>query len=268
MTAQMPKAIAEAVSAIMGEVDYVQKKGENKFHNYKFAAVGDILAKLQPSMAKAGLCIVQNELGHRLSEDSGIMTAEYEFLLSHKSGVTWEERPRHTGMATAKNTKGGFDDKALNKCHTAARKYFLLALFQIPTGELPDADAQEDTESPPPPPKQQAARSSGNGQTRNVAAVPAEWTERAATWKKRFEECTTEAELKAAIEEFYQPASVDDIDEKTGEVRDKVSPLQWFKIRKYAATSLLNYQAMAGKRIAEARVLTKPEPELDDSQPF
>jgi hypothetical protein len=31
----------------------------------------------------------------------------------------------------------------LNKCHTAARKYFLLALFQIPTGEEDDADQGE-----------------------------------------------------------------------------------------------------------------------------
>jgi hypothetical protein len=32
----------------------------------------------------------------------------------------------------------------LNKCHTAARKYFLLALFQIPTGDEEDADRGED----------------------------------------------------------------------------------------------------------------------------
>ena len=36
----------------------------------------------------------------------------------------------------------------MNKCHTAARKYLLLALFQIPTGEEDDAD-QGDRRSAP-----------------------------------------------------------------------------------------------------------------------
>lgn len=160
MTAKMPKPIAEAIVSIMEKVDYVQKKGENKFHNYKFAAVGDILAKLQPAMAETGLSVVQHEVSHALIADAALMTATYEFILSHKNGDTWEERPRHTGMAGARNTKGGFDDKALNKCHTAARKYFLLSLFQIPTGDVADPDADDDREDtggktppPPPPPK-------------------------------------------------------------------------------------------------------------------
>lgn len=140
----MPKPIAEAVTKVMRTVDYVQKKGENKFHGYKFAAVGDILAKLQPAMADAGLSVVQTEVSHALACDGAVMEATYEFILAHSSGETWEDRPRHTGMAAAKNTKGGYDDKVLNKCHTAARKYFLLSLFQIPTGEEADADAQED----------------------------------------------------------------------------------------------------------------------------
>jgi hypothetical protein len=133
-----PPEISGAINAIMGEVDYVQKKGTNTFHNYKFAAVGDLLAKLQPAMAKAGLIVMQNEMEHTLS--GAVMEVKYEFTLIHKSGAVWPDRPVHTGMATATNSKGGFDDKCVNKCMTAARKYFLLALFQIPTGDLPDAD--------------------------------------------------------------------------------------------------------------------------------
>lgn len=142
-----PAEIAGAINAIMGEVDYVQKKGTNSFHNYKFAAVGDVLAKLQPAMHKAGLVIIQNETGHTLN--GAVMEVRYEFSLIHKSGAVWPDRPVHTGMATATNSKGGFDDKCVNKCMTAARKYFLLALFQIPTGDEADADADEGTATPP-----------------------------------------------------------------------------------------------------------------------
>jgi hypothetical protein len=154
-TEPMPEAIARAICQVMSQVDYVEKKGENTFHNYKFAAVGDLLEKIQPAMAAAGLSVVQTEVEHCFKGNGAVMLATYEFLLSHVSGVTWGERPRHTGMATAMNTKGGFDDKALNKCHTAARKYFLLSLFQIPTGTEPDPDEQEDA---PPPPQQTRGR--------------------------------------------------------------------------------------------------------------
>lgn len=159
-----PAEIAAAISAIMAEVDYVQKKGENKFHNYKFAAVGDILAKLQPAMAKSGLIIIQNELSHTL--EGGVMMAKYEYVILHKSGVVAPDRPVNTGVAAAVNSKGGFDDKCLNKCMTAASKYFLLNLFKIPTGEDADVDAEEDKSDTKPPTKPSpppAAATKSNG---------------------------------------------------------------------------------------------------------
>lgn len=156
MTTQtaMPKEVTAAIAKVMGAVGYVQKKGTNAFHNYKFAAIGDLLAKIQPAMVEAGLVITQSELRHELIAEGSVMTATYEFSLAHTSGAQWTDRPCHTGMAGARNSKGGFDDKALNKCHTAARKYFLLGLFQIPTGDVADPDEEED----------KPARSNGHGQ--------------------------------------------------------------------------------------------------------
>lgn len=138
-----PPKVAEAIVKVMGDVGYVQKKGVNQFHNYKFAAVGDVLAKIQPAMHEAGLLIAQDEIKHEVLADAA-MTATYQFVLSHASGETWQHFPRHTGMAALRTQKGSIDDKALNKCHTAARKYFLLALFQIPTGEAVDPDMDGD----------------------------------------------------------------------------------------------------------------------------
>jgi hypothetical protein len=144
--ADMPKPIAEAVGAIMLKVKNVEKHGENKFHNYKFARVEDLMFQVQPALAEAGLVITQDEVRHEIVSDA-LMLATYAFSLSHKSGVTWG--PVHqTGMASLKNSKGGYDDKALNKCHTAARKYFILGLFQVPAGDLPDADTEEDKPAP------------------------------------------------------------------------------------------------------------------------
>jgi hypothetical protein len=140
----MSAKVTEAINAVMGKVGYIQKKGTNSFHNYKFAAIGDVLAELQPAMQEAGLIVVQDEVSHELLESGAIMTARYAFSMLHKSGEAWPHVAHHTGMAAAKNKNGSPDDKALNKCHTAARKYFLMALFQIPTGDHADPDADGD----------------------------------------------------------------------------------------------------------------------------
>jgi ERF superfamily len=54
------------------------------------------------------------------------------------------EPMKRTDMSRCRDSRGGYDDKALNKCATAARKYFLMSLLQIPTGDDADADLGED----------------------------------------------------------------------------------------------------------------------------
>jgi hypothetical protein len=136
--------IVQAVSKIMADIGSVKKLGDNTFHQYKYATAADISHKLQPLLAREGLVIFQNEAERHFVNDGAALAITYDFTLAHIEGETWPEKPRQTGMAAARNSKGGFDDKAANKCHTAARKYFTLALFQIPTGDYDDADAQED----------------------------------------------------------------------------------------------------------------------------
>ena len=136
--------IVTAISKIMADVGSVKKDGENKFHNYKYATASDILHKLQPLLAREGLVIFQHEIASEMIADGLALAVTYEFVLAHREGEVWPEKPRYTGIAAARNAKGGFDDKSGNKCHTAARKYFMLALFQIPTGDYDDADEQED----------------------------------------------------------------------------------------------------------------------------
>lgn len=148
----MPKEMVEAIAAMMVKVGYIQKKGENKFHGYKYASIEDVLDKVQPALAECGLVITQDELCHNIIADGQLMEATYAFGLAHKSGATCPPI-RHTGLAALRNTKGGYDDKALNKCHTAARKYFILGLFQIPTGLAVDPDEDEDKPHHEPAPR-------------------------------------------------------------------------------------------------------------------
>src|SRR5258705_1664704 len=132
--------LVAAIAAVMNEVHVVAKRGENEFHRYRYATMGDILKEITPLLGRHGLVIFQSETGRAMFDDDNVIAVEYAFTVAHASGETWPHTIKQTGVSTCRNSKGGWDDKSLNKCHTAARKYFLLALFQIPTGEEDDAD--------------------------------------------------------------------------------------------------------------------------------
>ncbi len=153
MWVSMAPEIAEAVNKVMGSIKGLEKRGKNEFHRYKFATIGDLMIELQPALVDAGLFVLQSQ--QSLQEMAGAMVVVYNFGLAHKSGAVWMCPVTHTGMAAMYNSKGGVDDKAINKCHTAARKYFMLGLFQIPVLEEGDerlsdgdTDAQEDKPKP------------------------------------------------------------------------------------------------------------------------
>ena len=138
-----PADIAAAINKVMGDVTYVKKGATNSFQNYKYASDGAILAKVQPAMAEAGLMFFQDEVKREFIAESQLLAITYTFTLAHKSGSVWPVSYHRTGMSACRNSKGGFDDKASNKCQTAARKYFILGLFLIPTGEDEDPDSHD-----------------------------------------------------------------------------------------------------------------------------
>src|SRR5467141_3978610 len=140
--------LVAAIAAVMNEVHVVAKRGENEFHRYRYATMGDILKEITPLLGRHGIVIFQSETGRAMFDDDNVIAVEYSFQVAHASGETWPHAIKQTGVSTCRNSKGGWDDKSLNKCHTAARKYFLLALFQIPTGEEDDADQGDRRPSP------------------------------------------------------------------------------------------------------------------------
>src|SRR5260221_13617715 len=137
--------LVSAIAAVMAEVNIVAKRGVNEFHRYRYATMGDILQEITPLLGKHGLVIFQSETGRAMFDEDNVIAIEYAFTVAHASGEIWPHAIKQTGVSTCRNSKGGWDDKSLNKCHTAARKYFLLALCQIPTGNEEDAAQGEDS---------------------------------------------------------------------------------------------------------------------------
>jgi hypothetical protein len=111
--------LVSAIATVMSEVDTVAKLGANAFHGYKYARMEDILKTITPLLGKHGLAIFQSETGRAMFDEDNVIAVEYAFTVAHVSGETWQPL-RQTGVSTCRNSKGGWDDKALNKCHTAA----------------------------------------------------------------------------------------------------------------------------------------------------
>jgi ERF superfamily protein len=138
--------ITKAVASVMKKVGTIPKRGHNKFHNYNYALVDDVLDALTPLMGEAGLCIWQNQLEIKNIEGNRVVVL-YEFTVTHESGQVSIPLCQ-PGSATARDSKGNWDDKCLAKCHTQARKYFLLSLFQVPAGDFPDSDNDDANQRP------------------------------------------------------------------------------------------------------------------------
>jgi hypothetical protein len=128
--------LAGAIAGVMAQVGTIPKGGYNAYHKYHYARMEDLLQVLTPLMGQHGIAVFQNEIEIKTVESRIAIT--YEFMVTHTSNESIQGL-RQTGMCIARNSKGEYDDKAINKCHTI-RKYFLLSLFQVPSGDFEDAD--------------------------------------------------------------------------------------------------------------------------------
>src|SRR5262252_10867710 len=138
--------IAKAIASVMAHVGTIEKRGVNKFHNYPYARMEDVLQVITPLMGQAGLAVMQNEIEVQNIEGNRIRIV-YEFTLFHQGGQTLPP-VRQSGTSMARDSKGYFDDKSFAKGHTNARKYYLLSLFQVPAGDFPDPDEGDANQHP------------------------------------------------------------------------------------------------------------------------
>jgi hypothetical protein len=133
--------LTKAVASVMRHVGTIQKTGYNDFHKYRYPKMDDILVVVSPLMGENGLMILQDEISKEILEGNRLAVT-YEFVVCHESGET--TRPvRHTGMCAARDRKGNWDDKAVAKCFTNARKYHMMALFEVPTGDIEDNEPED-----------------------------------------------------------------------------------------------------------------------------
>jgi hypothetical protein len=146
------KIILGALHAVMEEVAYVQKSGENDFHDYTYATEADVLKRLRPAMLKHGLMLIPNVQQVSGPDPAGNTTVTVQYTLCHISGAIWPGILHAAGCGGDKH-KNGVGDKGLYKALTGANKYFLFKLFQIETGDGDPEDASGDRNRADPPDK-------------------------------------------------------------------------------------------------------------------
>lgn len=167
----VPKAyspkIAKALLAVTREIGAVEKSGWNDFHKYAYQKWEDVLGRLSEILPKHGLIIMQSEVARSLFENDQMMAITYDFTIVNEDGDVWPERPVWTAIARARDSKGTPDDKAANKAHTQAHKYFLLHTFKIRTKDSVEDDSDGDQPAkaaapkPPKPGSEEAAALDG-----------------------------------------------------------------------------------------------------------
>lgn len=130
--------ILRAMNAVMQEAGYVQKTGNNDFHGYRYATEADVLERLRPSMVKHGLILIPSVQQVSNIDTYGNTVVSVHYTLAHTSGAVWPHPIVAAGCGNDRS-KSGVGDKGLYKALTGANKYMLFKLFQIETGDDPEA---------------------------------------------------------------------------------------------------------------------------------
>lgn len=164
------QAIASKLVKIMGECDYVQKGGVNKFHNYKYASAADVLEKVNAACVKHNVASVVSseiidvaETQTKSGSKERLVTVRTNLLL-----IDGDSGESLTAVSLGTGQDPG--DKAVAKAQTMALKYAWMTTLNISTGDDPEADDSVDernhakpsttpqaTKPTPPPEPQKAA---------------------------------------------------------------------------------------------------------------
>lgn len=139
-----PKTLPQKLLGVMERVKYIQKKGFNSFHKYKYATEADVAETVREALIAEGLLIIPNVLGREARE---VKTSKGNIETVTSVRIEYTIVDVATGEKLAFTMEGdGQDpgDKGIFKATTGCTKYALMKLFHIPTGDDPEADAKTD----------------------------------------------------------------------------------------------------------------------------
>lgn len=147
-----PKSVAAKILAVMQDVEYIRKDGRNKAQKYNYLSEKELVTRVRESMIRHKLIVIPSgteydiQLLDRVPDYEG--KPKNPMALTTVA-VTYTIMCTETGQSIPSTQFGqGTDslDKGMYKALTGCNKYFLMKLFQIPTGDDPEAPTKEEQE--------------------------------------------------------------------------------------------------------------------------
>jgi hypothetical protein len=154
--APKPLSLYAKLAQVMAEIGYVEKRGHNSFHGYKYVTEADLVDAVRSKLAARNIVVIPSLTG---IDERAIKTAKGKDSTITTARIAFTFCDGDSGQTHTAEWAGAGDDpadKGLYKAMTGAAKYFLMKSFLIPTGDDPEADAGTDqraAESAPPPPE-------------------------------------------------------------------------------------------------------------------
>lgn len=131
----------EKISAISDEVQYIQKDGKIEFgsNKYKVVTESKVTSIIKPKLCKYRIVIVPVNIDERREGNITTLKTTYKIINA--------EDPAEWFAAESVGQGSDTQDKGANKASTASWKYLLLRLFNIPSGEDPDAVSSDELDA-------------------------------------------------------------------------------------------------------------------------
>lgn len=132
------------MASIAKDIGWIEKGGTNDAQKYKFVQESDVVAKLKPALAEAGVIVVPT---HRLISVVPFTTARgsQQFLTTIESTFSFTDGAEFINVQTI-GQGADTGDKGVYKAMTGAKKYALLQAFLLATGDDPEI-ARDDERS-------------------------------------------------------------------------------------------------------------------------
>ncbi|WP_134682533.1 ERF family protein [Brevibacillus migulae] len=132
------------IAEVMETVKYIQKRGHNKFHNYKYATEADVNEKIREEIAKRKVIMIPSVLDHK-TRDTKTKSGNTEYIVCTIMQFTFMDGETGERLVLMMRGEGqDVGDKAIYKAESGTQKYALMKLFMIPTGDDPEADEEAD----------------------------------------------------------------------------------------------------------------------------
>src|SRR5699024_3158573 len=165
------RKLVAKLAKVMETVKYIEKRGFNRFHKYKYATESDVSEKVREVLAEEKVMMLPDVVEHTTREHLN-QRGNKEYIATVKMKFTFIDG--ETGEEISIHSIGeGQDagDKAVYKAITGATKYALMKAFMIPTGDDPEQDYEADERNSTQQNNQQAPPQQNNQQVQQNQPV-------------------------------------------------------------------------------------------------